>query len=194
MMMPAGEFKNGTAFKYNGEPYIVTKFQHLKLGKSGGARMVTKVRNIINGKVLDITFNSIDKVEKIETEMRTAQYLYEDGSYAYFMDPATFEQTELPIEACQEDLKFLKPEQKVTILKLDDKPVKAVLPLKVTLRVTETMDGVDRGNTAGGQVLKEATLETGVIVKVPAFIKTGELINVNTETEEYVERVSEDTK
>ena len=191
MMMPAGEFKNGTAFKYNGEPYIVTKFQHLKLGKSGGARMVTKVRNIINGKVLDITFNSIDKVEKIETEMRTAQYLYEDGSYAYFMDPATFEQTELPIEACQEDLKFLKPEQKVTILKLDDKPVKAVLPLKVTLRVTETMDGVDRGNTAGGQVLKEATLETGVIVKVPAFIKTGELINVNTETEEYVERVSE---
>jgi len=192
--MPAGEFKNGTAFKYNGEPYIVTKFQHLKLGKSGGARMVTKVRNIINGKVLDITFNSIDKVEKIETEMRTAQYLYEDGTYAYFMDPTTFEQTELPIEACQEDLKFLKSEQKVTILKLDDKPVKAVLPLKVTLRVTETMDGVDRGNTAGGQVTKEATLETGVVVKVPAFIKTGELINVNTETEEYVERVSEDTK
>lgn len=192
-MIETGEFKNGTAFKYNGEPFVVTKFQHLKLGKSGGARMITKVRNLINGKVLDITFNSIDKVEKIDTEMRTAQYLYEDGTFAYFMDPTTFEQTELPIEVCREDLKFLKAEQKVTILKLDDRAVKAVLPLKVTLRVTETMDGVDRGNTAGGSVMKEATLETGAIVKVPAFIKTGELINVNTETEEYVERVSEES-
>lgn len=191
MMIQAGEFKNGTAFRYNNEPYIVTKFQHLKLGKSGGARMVTKVKNLINGKVLDITFNSIDTVEKIETEMRTAQYLYEDGTFAYFMDPTTFEQYELPLDSCGDDLKYLKPEQKITILKLDDKPVKAVLPLKVTLRIADTMDGVDRGNTAGGQVMKEATLETGAVVKVPAFIKTGELINVNTETEEYVERVSE---
>lgn len=191
MMMPAGEFKNGTAFKYNGETYVVTKFQHLKLGKSGGARMITKVKNIINGKVLDITFNSIDTVEKIETEMRTAQYLYEDGTFCYFMDPTNYEQLELSMEVCREDLKFLKPEQKVTILKLDDKPVKAVLPLKVALRIADTMDGVDRGNTAGGQVMKEATLETGFVLKVPSFIKTGELINVNTETEEYVERVSE---
>jgi len=190
-MIQAGEFKNGTAFRHNGEPYIVTKFQHLKLGKSGGARMITKVKNLMNGKVLDITFNSIDSVEKIDTEMRTAQYLYEDGTFAYYMDPTTFEQYELPLDSCGDDLKFLKPEQKVTILKLDDKPVKAVLPLKVTLRVSDTMDGVDRGNTAGGQVMKEATLETGAVVKVPAFIKTGELINVNTETEEYVERVSE---
>lgn len=190
-MIETGEFKNGTAFKYNGEPYIVTKFQHLKLGKSGGARMITKVRNLINGKVLDITFNSIDTVEKIETEMRSAQYLYEDGTFAYFMDPTTFEQIELPLDSCKDDLKFLKPEQKVTILRLDDKPVKIVLPLKVALRVTDTMDGVDKGNTSGGQVMKEATLETGVVVKVPAFIKTGELVNINTETEEYAERVSE---
>ncbi len=191
MMIETGEFKNGTAFKYNGEPYIVTKFQHLKLGKSGGARMITKVRNLINGKVLDITFNSIDKVEKIETEMKSAQYLYEDGTFAYFMDPETFDQVELPIEVCKEDLRFLKAEQKVSILRLDGKPVKIVLPLKVSLRVTDTMDGVDKGNTSGGQVMKEATLETGVVIKVPSFIKTGELVNVNTETEEYVERVSE---
>lgn len=190
-MIEAGEFKNGTAFRHNGEPYVVIKFQHLKLGKSGGARMITKVRNLINGKSLDITFNSIDKVEKIETEMRTMQYLYEDGQFVYLMDPSTFEQEELPLDVCREDLKFLKAEQKVTVLKLDDKPVKIVLPLKIALRVAETMDGVDRGNTAGGQVMKEATLETGAIIKVPAFIKTGELINVNTETEEYVERVAE---
>lgn len=190
MMIEAGEFKNGTAFKYNGESYVVTKFQHLKLGKSGGARIITKVRNLINSKVLDITFNSIDKVEKIDTEMKTAQYLYEDGTFAYFMDPTTFEQVELSLETCKDDLKFLKAEQKVTILRLDDKPVKVVLPLKVALKVQDTMDGVDKGNTAGGSIMKEATLETGAIVKVPAFIKTGEIINVNTETEEYVERVN----
>lgn len=189
MMFSAGEIKNGTTFKSSGEPFVVTKFQHLKLGKSGGARMVCKLRNLRNGKVIDMTFNSIDNLESLETETKPVQYLYEDGTYIYLMDPNTFEQEELDIELCRNELKFMKPEQKVTVLKLEGKPVKVILPLKVALRIVETMDKVDGGNT-NGKVLKEATLETGAIVKVPVFIKNGELVSVNTETEEYVERVA----
>lgn len=192
-MMLAGDLRNGSTFRYNNEPYVVTGFTHRKLGQGGGARIILKIRNLKNKKVTDLTLNSIDKIEPLETETRTMQYLYTDSDSIYVMDPDTFEQEDLPIDMGREQLKFMKPECKVSILKLDGETVSIVLPTKVALRVTETMD-VDKGNTASGTVLKEATLETGAVVKVPAFIKVGELLNINTETEEYCERVAEDKK
>lgn len=189
-MMLAGDLRNGSTFYYNNEPYVVIGYTHRKLGQGGGARVILKIRNLKNKKVTDLTLNSIDKIESLETETRTMQYLYEDGDAVYLMDPDTFEQEELPMEMCKDQLKFMKPECKVAVLKLDGETVSLVLPNKVALRISETMD-VDKGNTASGTILKEATLETGAVVKVPAFIKTGELINVNTETEEYCERVTE---
>ena len=189
-MILAGDLRGGSTFYYGNEPYVVTAFTHRKLGQGGGARVILKIRNLKNKKVTDLTLNSIDKIEPLETETRTMQYLYEDGTSVFIMDPNTFEQEELPMDMCKDQLKFMKPECKVAVLKLDGETVSLVLPTKVALRIEHTMD-VDRGNTASGVVLKEATLETGAIVKVPAFIKTGELVNVNTETEEYCERVAE---
>jgi len=189
-MILAGDLRNGATFYYNNEPYVVINYTHRKLGQGGAARVILKIRNLKNKKVTDLTLNSIDKVEPLEAETRTMQYLYEDGTSVYLMDSNTFEQEELPIDICRKQLKFMKPESKVAVLKLDGETVSIVLPTKVALKVADTIE-VEKGNTASGTVLKDATLETGAVIKVPAFIKKGELINVNTETEEYCERVTE---
>jgi len=187
-MISTSDFKNGLAFYYNDEPYIITWFQHHKPGK-GVTKMLVKIKNLKNGKNIETAFNTSEKFEPINLERKSMQYLYEDGNFAYFMDPTTYEQIEIHLESLGEDIKFLKAEQKVTILSIDEVPSNVEVPKKVTLQVTECIESVDKGNTTGN-VLKEATLETGLIVKVPGFIKQGESININTETKEYVERAS----
>ncbi|MCF7906444.1 elongation factor P [Patescibacteria group bacterium] len=185
-MISTSDFKNGLAFYYNNEPYIITWFQHHKPGK-GVTKMLAKIKNLKNGKNIDVAFNTGERFESVNLERKTMQYLYEDGNFAYFMDPISYEQIDIHLENLGEDIKFLKPEQKVTILLIDNFASNVELPKKVTLQVTECVDSVDKGNTTGN-VMKEATLETGLIIKVPGFIKKGEFVNINTETKEYVER------
>ncbi len=185
-MISTSDFKNGLAFYYNEEPYIVTWFQHHKPGK-GVTKMLAKIKNLKNGKNIDVAFNTGERFEPVNLERRTMQYLYEDGNFSYFMDPTTYEQIEISLESLGEDIKFLKAEQKVTILLIDNTPSNVEVPKKVTLQIIECVESVDRGNTTGN-IMKEATLETGLIIKVPGFIKKGEFVNINTETKEYVER------
>ncbi len=185
-MISTSDFKNGLAFYYNNEPYIVTWFQHHKPGK-GVTKMLAKLKNLKNGKNIDVAFSTNEKFEPVNLERKTMQYLYEDGNFAYFMDPTNYEQIAIQLESLEEDIKFLKPEQKATILFIDNIASNVELPKKVTLQISECVDSVDKGNTTGN-VLKEATLETGLIIKVPGFIKKGDFVNINTETKEYTER------
>jgi len=152
-----------------------------------GAVLRTKLKNVINGNVLERTFQGNDKAEVAQTEEKTAQYLYKDANEAYFMDNTTYEQFNISLEQLGDTTKWLKDGTDVKLLYFDNKPVSVKLPPKVNLKVTSAPPGV-KGNSASN-VTKVVTLETGAQISAPLFVNENDTIRINTETGEYVERV-----
>ncbi len=185
-MLNLNEIKTGKVIDISGEPYIVVKTDHHKMGR-GGAVLKTKLKNLITSNVLDKTWQGNDKAEEAQTEIKKANFLYKDEKEAYLMDNDTYEQFSLPLEQIGDKIKFLKDGTDVNTLYFQGKPVAIDLPIKIELKIISAPPGV-KGNSAGN-VTKQVELETGAKINVPMFINEGDTIKVNTETGEYVERV-----
>ncbi|MFA5872267.1 MAG: elongation factor P [Parcubacteria group bacterium] len=184
-MLSLSDIKTGKTISLNGEPYVVTFHQHSKTGRAG-AVLRTKIRNLKTGAVMEKTFQGSDKVEDAEISKTKAQFLYQDGSDFAFMDSATYEQFTLPKSVIGDLANFMIENTEVTILNYNGTPINIELPVKMDLKVVEAPPGI-RGNTADGGT-KLVTLETGIQVNTPLFIKEGDVVRINTDTGEYVER------
>ncbi len=184
-MISAGEFRNGITFEYEGNVYQVVEFQHVKPGK-GAAFVRTKLKNVINGGVVEKTFRPTDKMPKAHIERKDMEYLYQDGDLFYFMDQETYEQTPLNTAQLGDALKFVKENMLVKILSYKGNVFGVEPPNFVELQVTATEPGF-KGDTSTGAT-KPATLETGAEIAVPLFIDNGDMIRVDTRTGEYMER------
>jgi elongation factor P len=180
------QFRNGLKLILDGQPFVMTFFQHVKPGK-GGAFVRTKVKNLLNGKVLERNFRSGERVELADIEEKRMQYLYLDGESLVFMDQESFDQLPFSSEVVGDARRFLKENMEVEVLFWNGRPVNVELPAFVELRVTRCDPGL-KGDTASGAT-KPATLETGAAVNVPLFVKEGDTLRIDTRTEEYVDRV-----
>jgi elongation factor P len=179
------DLKKGVVFQMDGQPYRVVEYNQKVVGR-GGSIVSLKVKNLITGALLPKTFKGQDKVEPAEVSNKKVQYLYNDGENFFFMDPETFEQFELNKEIIDDAAGFLKEAEELNLQFFDGKVINVELPKNVWLAVTYT-ENVVKGDTTSS-VLKDAELETGLTVKVPAFIKEGDVISVDTSTGEYRER------
>jgi elongation factor P len=186
-MLNFNEIKTGKVIKVNAEPYIIIKTDHHKMSR-GGAVLKIKCRNLINGNVLERTYQGSEKAEEAETETKKANFMYKDKDEAYFMDNESYEQFNLPVEEIGEAALFLKDGTDVDVLYFESKPVSISLPIKMDFKVVSAPPGV-KGNSAGN-VNKQVELETGAKINVPMFINEGDVIRINTETGEYVERAN----
>ncbi len=184
-MVEVTDLKNGVTFLSNGKPYKVLKYSHIKMGR-GGAIVRVVVRNLETGAIEEKTFSSNIKVEDILTQKRKLQFLYRDNVNAVFMDAKTFEQVEVPVKIIEDELKYIKEGQEVTLLFWEDKALSIEIPPKVVLKVIEAPPGV-KGDSATN-IYKLATLENNLQIKVPLFVNSGEKVVVDTRTGEYVER------
>ncbi len=185
-MITATDLKNGTTFLSDGKPYKVIKYTHTKLGR-GGATVRVSARNLENGELKEITFDSGNKVEEISTVKKQMQYLYKDEESAFFMDPNTYEQVEIDLDVLRETAFFLKEGSEANVLFWGQRALSVEIAPKVDLEVVETDPGV-KGNSATN-IYKPAKLENGITIKVPLFIRVGDKIKVDTRTLEYIERV-----
>ncbi len=165
--------------------FRVLDVQHVTPGNLRGFVRV-KLRNIRNGALADQKLRSEDSVERATLDERQMQYLYHEGEDYHFMDTSSYEQIHISSEALGESVNYLKAEMTIQVEFYGEEPVGIELPLSVDLKVTDTAPGI-KGATASAQV-KPATLETGLVVQVPPFVNTGDLIRVNTETGEYLSR------
>lgn len=182
----AGDFRNGTTFEMDSNVYKVVEFQHVKPGK-GAAFVRTKLRNVINGTVLEKTFNPSEKFVAAAIEKRDMQYLYNDGDLYYFMDNDTYEQIPLNKEQLGDSLKYIKENMSVKILSFKTNVFAVEPPMFVELEVTYTEPGFS-GNTSTTSG-KPATLENGYKITVPLFINIGDVIKIDTRTGDYMERI-----
>lgn len=186
-MATTSDIRNGLCIKHNGDLWTVVEFLHVKPGK-GAAFVRTKLKNLNNGKVVDYTFNTSAKIEDVRIETRNYQYLYNDDMGYHFMNSETYEQVAVPKHQINAP-EFLKDGLVCSVMfHADEEAVLSVdLPSHVEAEITYTEPGV-KGDTATN-TLKPATTDTGVEVKVPLFIGTGDWIKVDTRTKEYSERV-----
>ncbi|MEA3332712.1 MAG: elongation factor P [Pseudomonadota bacterium] len=184
-MYSTPDFRRGLRIEINDEPFIMINFQHVKPGK-GGAFVRTKLKNLLNGNVVDRTFRSGEKVGKPDIEEKEMQYLYTDGDF-HFMDNDTYEQTALTAEIVGNAKDFLQENSIVTILFYKGRVINLELPTFVNLEVTEAEPGL-KGDTASS-VTKPVTVETGARINVPLFINPGDRLRIDTRTGEYMERV-----
>jgi elongation factor P len=155
----------------------------------GGSIVNVRIKSLIDGKVLEKTFKGNEQLDYADITNQNVQYLYNDGSTFFFMNQDTFEQFEVPADLIGDGAGFVKEGDMVGLQFFNDKPINVELPKNVPLKVTYTEDVV-KGDTTSS-ITKDATLETGITVKVPAFIKTGTIISVDTATGAYRERVKE---
>lgn len=179
------DLKKGTVCQIDGKPYRVVEYGQKVMGR-GGSIVNVKLKNLIDGSVIPKTFKGQDKIERAEVNNKVVQYLYSDGSQFVFMDPESFEQFELSAEVVDEASNYLKEGDELTLQFFDGRVINVELPKNLYLEVTYAEDVV-KGDTTSS-VLKDATLETGLTIKVPAFIKTGDVVSVDTTTGEYRER------
>lgn len=185
-MYSTAEFKKGLRIEVDGTPYIIVDFQHVKPGK-GGAFVRTKLKNLLNGRVVDQTFRSGEKVDKPDLMEREMQYLYREGDRYCMMDNETFEQIMLSTEQVGEARLYLIENLNVEVLFYNKEPIAVELPTFVELAIAQTEPGV-RGDTASGGS-KPAVLESGATLQVPLFINEGDRVKVDTRTGTYIERV-----
>lgn len=185
-MLNLNEIKLNRVIQINNEPYLIVKAEHHQMGR-GGAVLKTKLKNLSTGSVLEKTFQGNDKAEEANTETRKANFMYKDKDNAYFMDNTTYEQFSLTLEQIGSKDKFLKEDTEVSLLYFNEQPITLNLPTKIELKVVSAPPGV-KGNSTGN-VTKQVELETGISINAPLFINEGDVIRVNTDTEEYVERV-----
>jgi elongation factor P len=170
----------------DGTVFRIVEFQHVKPGK-GGAFVRTKLKRVEDGAVIDKTFRAGEKFRPVRTETRRMQFLYTDGTDAHFMDTQRYEQLAIPEDQVVESLKWIVPNEEVELLYVDESPSDVQVPSAVELTVTETQPGV-KGDTASGGGDKPATLESGVVVRVPLFVNEGDRVRVDTRSGEYVSR------
>lgn len=179
------DLKKGIVCQIDGKPFRVLEYNQKVMGR-GGSIVNVKLKNLIDGSVIPKTFKGQDKIERAEVNTKNVQYLYADGDLFYFMDPETFEQFELNADIVDMAAQYLKEGDLLGLQFFDGRVISVDLPKNLYLEVTYTEDVV-KGDTTSN-VLKDATVETGLIVKVPSFIKTGDVISVDTTTGEYRER------
>ena len=177
--------KKGMLVKIDNDLFRVLELQHVTPGNLRGFVRV-KFRNIRSGTLSDQKLRSEDTVERATLDETEMQYLYQDGDSFYFMDTTSYEQVHISSEALGESVSYLKPEMTIKVEFYGTEPVGIELPQTVDLKVTDTVPGI-KGATASNQI-KPATTETGLVVNVPPFINTGDVIRVNTETGEYLSR------
>lgn len=186
-MYSINDIKNGLIITLNNEPYRVLEASHLKLGR-GGAILQTKLKNLIDGTILNKNFKGAEKIQEAEIEEKECQFIYEDKNKFFFMDNQTFEQFFL-LEAQITDVKkFLKEGANYLIIFYQNKPVDIKLPIKMDFKVTKTEPAV-KGDTVS-KATKKAIIETGFVVSVPLFIREGDIIKVDTRDGKYLERVN----
>ncbi|HIW79051.1 MAG TPA: elongation factor P [Candidatus Bilophila faecipullorum] len=184
-MYSTTDFRKGLKIEIDGTPFEIIEFQHFKPGK-GGAMVRTKLRNILNGRVLDNTFRSGEKVDRPNLESRDMQFLYHEGENLVFMDMTTYEQIHMPEEVTDGKSGFLKDGQECRVLLYNEKPLDIEIPASLVLEVTSTEPGA-KGDTVSN-VTKPATLETGIVIQVPIFVNIGDRVKVDTRTKDYLGR------
>ncbi|MCA9346333.1 elongation factor P [Candidatus Saccharibacteria bacterium] len=185
MALGVTDLKKGQVFALEGHPYRVVEYAQKVMGRGGSIVNVT-IKSLLDGRQLQKTFKGNEQLDSVDLTYSNVQYLYNDGAKFYFMDNDTYDQIELNSEAIGEQAGFLKEGDTVKAMKLDGNAVSIELPKNVYLKVVYTEDVV-KGDTTSN-VLKDAKLETDITVKVPAFIKVGDEISVDTDTWEYRER------
>ena len=185
-MISAGDFRNGVTLEIEGNIYQIIEFQHVKPGK-GAAFVRTKLKNIINGGVVEKTFRPTEKFPKAHIERKDMQYLYSDGELFHFMDVETYDQIALNQDAIGDALKFVKENEMVKICSHKGNVFAVEPPLFVELAIIDTEPGF-KGDTAQGAT-KPATVETGAVVYVPLFVDMGEVLKIDTRPGEYLSRV-----
>ena len=179
------QFKNGMHIELDGQTWRIVEFQHVKPGK-GGAFVRTKLKNLESGAVVDDTFRAGEKFPRVHTEVKSVQFLYDDGTEAHFMDEETYEQFGLPTREIAGELAYMLPSSTVQILQVNGKPSGIQMPASVELAVADTEPGV-KGDTVSN-VTKPATLETGAVVQVPLFVNVGERVKVDPREARYISR------
>lgn len=184
-MISTGDLKKGVTFEFEGQPCALVDWQHVKIGR-GGAIVRMKLRNLRTGALFDRTCDAGDKFKRVDLERSTVTYQYQDGDQYHFMDTTTYDDVVLTRAQLGEAVNYLIDNLELDLILLDGSPISVELPEKVVLRVDYTEPGF-KGDTATGGT-KPATTETGLVVQVPLFISTGDMIRINTTTGAYVER------
>ncbi|MCD7922220.1 MAG: elongation factor P [Clostridiales bacterium] len=186
-MADAGSvIKKGVTIELEGKVYRVEDFQHVKPGK-GAAFIRTKLKDVINGGVVEKSFRPAENVDTAHVERTVKQYLYKDDDFYHFMDAETYDQIDMAHEDVEEEMKFVKENENVTMLSHNGSIFAVEPPLFVELDIIDTEPGF-KGNTATG-TFKPATVETGAVVQVPLFVNQDDKIKIDTRTGEYISRV-----
>lgn len=185
-MLGVTDLKKGTLITLEGTPYRVTDYAQKQMGR-GGSIVNVKLKSLLDGRVLDRTFKGAEKVEPADVENRQVQYLYNDGDTFFFMDQSSFEQFEVPGDIVDDGKHFLLEGAEVNLQLFSGNPINVELPKNVNLKVTYTEPAVKGDTTTNIQ--KDATVETGLEIKVPIFITTGDIVSVDTASGAYRERV-----
>lgn len=186
MALSITNLRKGTVFQLDGAPYRVIEYSQKVMGR-GGSTVNVKIKSLLDGKVLTKTFHGNDKVDEANINYADCQYLYKNNQKAYFMTNSNFDNVEIGLDLLGSQAGFLKENENVMVQLFEGKPIGIELPKNVPLKVEYTENAV-RGDTSSA-ITKDAKLETGITIKVPAFIKTGDIISVSTETGAYRERV-----
>jgi len=186
-MATSNDLKNGMVLSIDGQLWSVVKFQHVNPGK-GAAFVRTSLKNVLTGRVVDRTFNAGVRVETASVDRRQMQYLYREGDQFVFMDTETFEQVPVPEDTVGSALNFLLESGLATVAMHDGTPLYIELPPSVPIEISYTEPGLQGDRSSGGT--KPATLSTGYSIQVPLFVKTGDLVNVDTRSGEYLSRAS----
>lgn len=186
-MATTNDLKNGMTLDIDGQLWNVVEFQHVKPGK-GPAFVRTKLKSVMTGKVVDKTFNAGVKVEVAQLEKRDMQYLYKDGSGFVFMDQKTYDQMTVPEEVVGEAVNYMLENCEAIVAVHEGNPLYVELPASVALKITYTEPGIQGDRSSGGT--KPATVETGINIQVPLFIKQDEVVLVDTRTGDYLGRAN----
>ncbi len=184
-MISTSDFRKGMRIALEGQPYYIVDFQHVKMGR-GGANVRTKLKNIRTGQVIDRTFSGGEQFEQPDFVDKLMQYMYNDEAEWYFMDSKTFDQVSIKKDKLGDSTWYLQENHEYHILFFEGEPISIDLPSAVLLEVTEAEPAI-KGDTVSN-VMKGAVVETGLKVKVPMFIKTGDRIKIDTREGKYIER------
>ncbi|MCR4611199.1 MAG: elongation factor P [Lachnospiraceae bacterium] len=185
-MITAGDFRNGLTVEYDGKVCQIVEFQHVKPGK-GAAFVRTKLKDIVNGGVVETSFRPTEKFPQAHIDRKDMQYLYADGDLYNFMDAETYDQIALSADDIGDALKFVKENETCKVCSYKGKVFSVEPPITVELEITETEPGF-KGDTATGAT-KPATVETGANILVPLFVEQGDVVKIDTRTGEYLSRV-----
>lgn len=187
--MPSpNELRKGTVIRYDGDLWVVVDFQRVSPGK-GSSFVRTKIKSMKTGKVVENNFKSSENLEVEEVQYKKMQYLFNDGTLYTFMDNQTYEQIAMGKDDIGDDVQYLKEGIEVTIVMHGDVPLTIQLPMKIQYKVVETEPAV-KGDTASGNVQKDAVVDNGMKIRVPIFVGEGDEVMVSTDDGSYVERVS----